>query len=116
MKKTTKNLDYYLSLPYSIEIIPDTEEGGFTARYPDLPGCITCAETLEDVITNAKDAKVAWLTVAIEDGIAIPEPGLEQRLEAYSGQFKLRMPKSLHRSHPINAKKEWISIASARFR
>ena len=110
MKKTTKNLDYYLSLPYSIEIIPDTEEGGFTARYPDLPGCITCAETLEDVITNAKDAKVAWLTVAIEDGIAIPEPGLEQRLEAYSGQFKLRMPKSLHRSLSINAKKEGISM------
>ena len=110
MKKTTKNLDYYLSLPYSIEIIPDTEEGGFTARYPDLPGCITCAETLEEVITNAKDAKVAWLTVAIEDGIAIPEPGLEQRLEAYSGQFKLRMPKSLHRSLSINAKKEGISM------
>ena len=34
MKKT---IDYYLSLPYRLEIVPDAEEGGFGARFPELP-------------------------------------------------------------------------------
>ena len=69
-----KDLNYYLSLPYKLEIIPDTEEGGYAARYPDLPGCITCGETLESVSRNAEDAKKAWLEAALEDGITINEP------------------------------------------
>ena len=69
-----KTLDYYMSLPYHTEIIPDTDEGGFTAKFPDLPGCLTCAETIEDLMTNANDAKKVWLTAALEDGSEIPEP------------------------------------------
>lgn len=102
-----KTLEYYLSLPYKLEIIPDTEEGGYVARYPELPGCITCADTLEAVTLNAADAKKAWLEAAIEDGISINEPSTEAD---YSGQFKLRLPKSLHKSLADQAKKEGISM------
>ena len=42
-----KNLDYYMSLPYRAEVLPDQEEGGYALRCPELPGCLTCAETLE---------------------------------------------------------------------
>ena len=107
MKKT---LDYYLSLPYRLEIVPDTEEGGYGARYPELPGCITCADTLEEVVANAKDAKTAWLKAALEEGIEIAEPAREAALSQYSGQFKLRMPKSLHRSLSVHAREEGISM------
>ena len=107
MKKT---IDYYLSLPYRLEIIPDTEEGGYGARYPELPGCITCAETLEKVVANAEDAKRVWLEAAIEEGIDIVEPEREPDVSEYSGQYKLRMPKSLHRSLSIHAKQEGISM------
>lgn len=102
-----KDLDYYLSLPYRLEIIPDVEEGGFGARYPELPGCITCAETMEDVIVNAIDAKRVWLEAALEDGIKINEPSTK---EDYSGQFKLRMPKSLHKALAEHSKQEGISM------
>ena len=105
-----KTLDYYMSLPYHMEIIPDIEEGGFTAKFPDLPGCLTCSETIESLMENAQDAKKAWLTVALEDGIEIAEPGGEKTLSDCSGQFKLRMPKSLHRSLAVHAKKEGISM------
>lgn len=105
-----KMIEYYMALPYRLEIIPDTEEGGFGARYPDLPGCITCADTIEELYQNAVDAKRAWLTAAIQDGIEIAEPDTEQDLTAFSGQFKLRMPKSLHRSLSIHAKNEGISM------
>ncbi len=106
----SKTIEYYLSLPYRLEIVPDMEEGGYAACYPDLPGCITCADTLQQVVANAEDAKRSWLEAAIKDGIEISEPIEEADLSEYSGQFKLRIPKSLHRSLSINAKKEGISM------
>ena len=66
-----KTLDYYLTLPSRLEIFPDAEEGGYAARYPDLPGCITCADTLEEVVQNALDAKKTWLSSALKNGITI---------------------------------------------
>ena len=42
-------------------------EGGYVASYPDLPGCITCGETVEGVVANALDAKKAWIEAALED-------------------------------------------------
>ena len=99
-----------MSLPYHMEVIPDMEEGGFTAKFPDLPGCLTCAETIQDLMVSAEDAKRTWFTAALEDGIEIAEPGNEPDISAYSGQFKLRMPKSLHRTLAVNAKKEGISM------
>ncbi len=107
MKKT---IEYYMSLPYRLEIIPDTEEGGYGARYPELPGCITCADTPEAVITEALDAKRAWLEAALEEGIDIPEPLKDPDLDDFSGQFKLRIPKALHRSLSVHAKQEGISM------
>lgn len=40
-----------------MEIIIDLSEGGYVASYPDLPGCLTCGDTLEEVVQNADDAK-----------------------------------------------------------
>lgn len=107
-----KTLEYYLALPYRLELVPDTEEGGFTAYYPELPGCATCGETAETALANAVDAKKAWLTAALDEGIAISEPLADKAepLEAFSGQFKLRMPKSLHRRLAEQSRREGISM------
>ena len=102
-----RTIDEYLALPYRMEITPDKDEGGFVVSYPDLPGCITCGETMESAIANAQDAKIAWLTAALEDGVEIQEP---DSLDAYSGQFKLRLPKSLHRSLSEHSKREGVSM------
>lgn len=69
-----KDLDYYMSLPYKLEIIPDTDEGGYAARYPELTGCVTCSDTFGGIWDNALDAKREWLKAAIDEGIAIAEP------------------------------------------
>ena len=107
---TIKNIEYYMALPYRMEIIPDKDEGGYTAKFPDLPGCLTCSENLESLIENANDAKKAWFEAAIVEGISITEPGDEDDISGYSGQFKIRMPKSLHRSLSLHAKSEGISM------
>ena len=71
-------LDYYMKIPYRLEIIPDKEEGGFVISYPELPGCISCAETKEEIWHMAEDAKKAWLMAALEAGYEIPLPVAEK--------------------------------------
>ena len=100
-----KTLDDYMQISYRMEIVEDKQEGGFVVSFPELPGCITCGETIESAIANAMDAKKAWLEAALEQGIEIADD-----LKKYSGQFKLRIPRSLHKSLAEHSKKEGISM------
>lgn len=102
-----KKIDYYMNLPYKMEIIPDIEEGGFVAMYPELPGCITVGDTIEDVVANMIDAKRAWIIAELEEDREIPIPS---DVDSYSGQFKLRLPKSLHKQLAENSRREGISM------
>lgn len=48
-----------MAMSYRIEIVEDKEEGGFVISYPDLPGCMTCGETIkialeEDVLKKRR--------------------------------------------------------------
>lgn len=103
----SKNLDYYMSLPYRIEIIKEQEEGGYVLHCPELSGCITCGETIQEGLEMLEDAKKCWFTACLEDGAPIPEPA---RLEDYSGQFKLRLPKSLHKQLAQRSSEEGVSM------
>ena len=49
----------YMEKSYRMEITEDKDEGGFVVFYPDMPGCITCGETVESAVANALDAKKA---------------------------------------------------------
>ena len=51
--------------------------------------------------------KREWIRAALEEGIEIYEP---DSLENYSGQFKLRIPRSLHRSLAEHSQREGISM------
>lgn len=102
-----KTLNDYMAMSYRMEIVEDKDEGGFVVSYPDLPGCITCGETVEKAVANALDAKREWIEAALEEEIKINEP---DNLEDYSGQFKLRLPRSLHRLLAEHAKREGISM------
>ena len=102
-----KKIEDYVDLPYKMEIVKDLDEGGYVVSFPDLPGCLTVGETIEEAIKNAEDAKRAWLEAAIEEQIEISIP---ENKEKYSGQFKLRIPKSLHRILAEQSKREGISM------
>ena len=102
-----KNLEYYMSLNYKIEIIEDKEEGGYALHCPELPGCITCADTIEQGAKMIEDAKRSWFEASIEEGSPIPEPS---KISDYSGQFKLRLPRSLHKILAERAKQESVSM------
>lgn len=69
-----KDLEYYMTKPYKVEIIPDLDEGGFAAYYPELKGCVSLGETIEEAVKNAEDAKREWLLSMLEEKQLIPEP------------------------------------------
>lgn len=66
-----KTLDEYLKKPYRMNIKEDKDEDGYVVSFPELPGCITCGETIESAVKNAEDAKKEWLIAALEEGIKI---------------------------------------------
>ena len=107
MKVITVTIEEYMKLPYRMEVVEDADEGGYVVSFPDLKGCITSADTIEKAIEMARDVKRTWLEAALEDGYDIPLPDSDDN---YSGQFKFRMPKSLHRALSEHAKQEGISM------
>ncbi|MBL8156366.1 MAG: type II toxin-antitoxin system HicB family antitoxin [Anaerolineae bacterium] len=68
---TQKTIDDYLSLPYTIEVIPDDD--GFVARVKELSGCMTQADTWDEIWPMIEDAKRLWLESALAHGDAVPE-------------------------------------------
>lgn len=102
-----KALDYYMNLPYRSEIIRDTEKNSFVAYCPELGGCLTAGYTAIEALESLEDAKRAWLTTALEHNDPIPEPDY---LMDFSGQVRLRIPKSLHRKIYMEARKEGVSM------
>lgn len=68
-----KTLDYYMSLPYHIELFPD-EDGYWFARIPLLKGCMTNGASRIETLDLIDDAKQLWLETALSLGITIPEP------------------------------------------
>lgn len=103
-----KTLDYYLKLNYPFVIQKD-EDGTFCIKYPDLPGCISCGATLEETVAMGEDAKAGWLEIALEDGKLIPEPFIADG-NSYTGNFRLRMPKTLHCNLSRRAASEGVSM------
>ena len=59
------------TLQYTI-ILQASEEGGYIAFAPALPGCMTQGETLDEAKENITDAIGAYLEVLREDGDKIP--------------------------------------------
>jgi antitoxin HicB len=105
-----KSLEYYLSLkyPFKIETISEDDGGGFLIFYPDLPGCYSDGDTLEETIAMGEDAKIAWIETRYVEGYNIPEPF--SNFNDFSGRITLRTPKSLHKRLVELADKEGVSL------
>jgi len=103
-----RDLDYYANLNYEIRVRRLTEEegGGWLAEIPALPGCMSDGETPEEALANVNDAKIAWIRASLDLGRPVPEPAGDE----FSGQLRIRIPKSLHKILSEKAKEENISL------
>lgn len=98
-----------LSTKYPVNIRPLSEEegGGFLVEYPDLPGCMADGDTIEEALHEGEDAVEAWIATAKAEGAKIPEPN---KFRKYSGQFRARLPISLHAELARRAEAEGVSL------
>lgn len=93
--------------PFTIRELTADEGGGFLIEFPDLPGCMSDGETVEEAIANGVDAVQCWISVAKEKGREIPESG---DTENQSGKWVQRVPRSLHARLTRQAKREHVSL------
>lgn len=60
-------------MKYPIAIEPGDDGHAFGVVVPDLPGCFSAGDTLDEAVDNAKEAIELWLEAVIDDGEAVPE-------------------------------------------
>ena len=61
-------------MKYPIAIEPGHDKYAFGVVVPDLPGCFSAGDTMNEAIVNAREAIALWLETVIEDGGTVPEP------------------------------------------
>lgn len=59
---------------YPIAIEPGTDTTAFGVVVPDLPGCFSAGDTLDEAVSAAEEAAAAWIDAALDAGQAIPKP------------------------------------------
>jgi predicted RNase H-like HicB family nuclease len=59
---------------YPIAIEPGTSSTAYGVVVPDLPGCFSAGDTLEDALAAVEEAAAAWIDAALDGGEAIPPP------------------------------------------
>jgi predicted RNase H-like HicB family nuclease len=92
---------------YSINLRWSDEDNGYVAEVPELAGVSAVGATPEDAVTEVKDAARACVESLQEEGLPVPEP---RSIPHYSGQLRLRMPKSLHARLASMAEADGISL------
>lgn len=86
-----------------VEPLSKADGGGWLASVPALPGCMGDGETPEKALADAEAAIAEWTAAAKELGREIPSP---QAL----GQWRQRVPRSLHEKLKIIAAREGVSL------
>lgn len=100
-------LDDYLALTYPFNVFADHEIGGYVVTFPDLPGCTTHVERVDEVGAMAEEIRKLWILTEYEDGEDIPLPS---EPPVHSGKFIVRAPRSLHHQLVMSAEREGVSL------
>jgi antitoxin HicB len=58
---------------YTVLVIPDPEDGGFTVTVPTLPGCVTEGDTLVEALDQARDVIRLYIADLEAAGETVPE-------------------------------------------
>ena len=101
--KTNLNPDAY---QFTVRPLSKEEGGGYLVEYPDIPGCMSDGETIEEAIVNGKEALRDCIDVFRESGRRLPKPGVE------AAQWRQRLPRTLYLKLTRQAASEGVSINS----
>lgn len=105
----TKNVSYYMGLPYTLIIQPyqDQSEFYYIGKVLELDGCMSDGDTPEETLANLREAMEGWIETKLANNFEVPQPLAEGNS---SGKFTLRLPKTLHHKLTLEAKQEGVSL------
>ena len=88
--------------PFNISILSDEDGGGYLIEFPDLPGCISDGDTVDEAIENGKDALFCWIEAAKDYGYEIPLP--------YSSVHSSKPNEEItsHEENPLNIDRQTV--------
>lgn len=64
-------------------------DDGISIEFPDLPGCLPCADTTDEAIKNAKEAMALHLFGMEQDGDEIPNPTSLEKIHLEKGDIPI---------------------------
>lgn len=94
---------------YGFRIVWSPEDEAFVATCPEFEGISGIGRSAEVAMREARTALRLALETYASEGWELPPP---QTLTAYSGQFRLRIPRSLHARLAQRAEDEGVSLNS----
>ena len=101
--RTNRYLDAY---QFTVRPLSKDEGGGYLLEYPDIPGCMSDGETVEEAIANGREALRDCIEVFRESGRKLPKPSVE------AAQWRQRLPRTLYLKLTKQAESEGVSINS----
>ena|SRR5579863_10360471 len=66
--------------PIAVEIGNETTAYGVIV--PDLPGCFSAGDTIDDAVSAAEEAAAAWIDATLDAGGVVPSPSSIETLRA----------------------------------
>jgi len=100
-------MDKVLRPPYSMHMFWSKEDDAYIAVSPEFEGLSAFGGTAEEAAAELNVAIDATIEVLEADGDPLPAP---LAAPTYSGQFRVRLPKSLHRRLAADAEREGVSL------
>lgn len=74
-------------MKYIYPAVFSPEDSGYSVEFPDLPGCCTCGDSLEESLSMAKDALSLFLVELEDEKQDIPEPSSIKSLSLEGNRF-----------------------------
>ncbi len=59
---------------YPVAIEPGHADQAFGVVVPDLPGCFSAGDTLDEAMSGVEEAAAAWIDATLDAGGALPPP------------------------------------------
>jgi predicted RNase H-like HicB family nuclease len=106
-----KKIEHYINLPYKTEIYFEKDDNSWVAYHPELgkASCYAIGSSKLEALTLLDDERKSFIGLLLSENKEIPLPKLEEE-ELPSGQFVVRIPRSLHKKIKDVSETEKISI------